>query len=37
MNNGIFDSNLDAIFNRMFNEMNNGKVSRKFYINGNEY
>lgn len=36
MNNGIFDNNFDAIFNRMFNEMNEGQVSRKFYINGQE-
>ncbi|WP_340391793.1 ATP-dependent Clp protease ATP-binding subunit [Macrococcoides caseolyticum] len=36
MNNGIFDNNFDAIFNRMFNEMNKGQVSRKFYINGQE-
>lgn len=36
MNNGIFDNNFDAIFNRMFNEMNNGQISRKFYINGQE-
>lgn len=36
MNNDIFDNNFDAIFNRMFNEMNKGQVSRKFYINGQE-
>ena len=36
MNNDIFGNNFDAIFNRMFNEMNNGQISRKFYINGQE-
>ena len=36
MNNGIFDNNFDAIFNRMFNDMNEGHVSRKLYINGQE-
>lgn len=36
MNNDIFGNNFDEIFNRMFNEMNKGQVSRKFYINGQE-
>lgn len=36
MNNGIFDSNFDAMFNRMFNEFGQGQVKRKFYINGQE-
>lgn len=36
MNNGIFDSNFDALFNSMFNELGQGQVNRKFYINGQE-
>lgn len=36
MNNDIFGNNFDEIFNRMFNEMNKGQISRKFYINGQE-
>ncbi|UTH17260.1 ATP-dependent Clp protease ATP-binding subunit [Macrococcus epidermidis] len=36
MNNGIFDSNFDKMFNSMFNELGQGQVKRKFYINGHE-
>ena len=36
MNNGIFDSNFDKMFNSMFNELGQGQVKRKFYINGQE-
>lgn len=36
MNNGIFDSNFDVLFNSMFNELGQGQVNRKFYINGQE-